>query len=72
MDVSYRYLTFFLEDDEELERIRRHTHRANADGELKKSLIELLQRIVKEHQEKRAAVTEEQLDKFFEIRKLDL
>lgn len=72
VDVSFRYLTFFLKDDEELERIRKaYSSGEMLTGELKKILIELLQKMIKEHQEKREAVTDEVLDKYFEIRKLD-
>uniref|UniRef100_A0ACB8FZ79 Uncharacterized protein n=1 Tax=Sphaerodactylus townsendi TaxID=933632 RepID=A0ACB8FZ79_9SAUR len=43
VDVSYMYLTFFLEDDEKLEQIKQaYTSGALLTGELKKLLIETL------------------------------
>lgn len=72
VDVAYKYLTFFLDDDEELERIRKEYSSGNMlTGELKKILIELLQKMVKEHREKKELVTEDVLDKFFTIRSLE-
>lgn len=71
VDVSYRYLTFFLDDDGKLEEIRKaYSSGEMLSGEIKKELIDVLQPLVKEHQERRAAVTEEVLDKFFEVRPL--
>lgn len=73
VDVAYKYLTFFLDDDEELERIRSEYSSGNMlTGELKKILITLLQKMVREHREKKEAITDEILDKFFAIRKLDI
>ncbi|PXF47173.1 Tryptophan--tRNA ligase, cytoplasmic [Gracilariopsis chorda] len=71
VDVSYRYLTFFLEDDERLEQIRQqYASGQMLSGEIKKELIQILQPLVEEHQRKRQLVTDEVLDKFFEIRPL--
>lgn len=72
VDVSYRYLTFFLEDDVELERIKKaYASGEMLTGELKKILIGLLQGLIKGHQEKKAAVTDEVLDQYFAIRTLE-
>ncbi|XP_066993683.2 tryptophan--tRNA ligase, cytoplasmic isoform X2 [Anabrus simplex] len=71
VDISYRYLTFFLEDDERLEQIRKdYTSGALLTGELKKELIDVLQPIVSKHQERRAQVTDEVLQTFMTPRKL--
>eukprot|EP00171_Calliarthron_tuberculosum_P009807 IDg9807t1 len=65
VDVSFKYLSFFLDDDEELERIRKmYSSGEMLTGELKKVLITLLQKIVSEHREKLAKVSDEVLDKF--------
>lgn len=73
VDVSFKYLSFFLDDDEELERIRgAYSSGQMLTGELKKILIEILQRIVAEHREKRDAVTDDVLDEFFSLRRLPL
>nr|CDS26036.1 tryptophanyl tRNA synthetase [Hymenolepis microstoma] len=71
VDVSYQYLRFFLEDDEKLEKIRKdYTAGELLTGDLKKELITLLTDIVKEHQQRRAAITEEQLNEFMTPRPL--
>lgn len=71
VDISYRYLTFFLDDDERLEEIRQqYSSGEMLSGEIKKCLIDVLQPLVAEHQRKRAEVTQEVLDKFFSVRPL--
>ncbi len=40
-------------------------------GELKKILIDLLQKLVKEHQERRAVVTDEMIKQFMTPRRLN-
>lgn len=58
-DVAYQYLTFFLEDDEELERIKRAYESGEMlSGELKAICIEQLQIYVKAFQKERAKVTD--------------
>ncbi|EIE92453.1 hypothetical protein G6F46_010448 [Rhizopus delemar] len=60
VDVAYQYLSFFLEDDEELKRI--HDAYKSGElmtGELKKRCIEVLQKFVGEFQERRSAITDE-------------
>ncbi|KAK9884099.1 hypothetical protein WA026_005039 [Henosepilachna vigintioctopunctata] len=71
IDISFQYLKFFLEDDEKLEQIRKdYTSGALLTGELKKILIDTITPIVKHHQEARAKVTDEILQKFMTPRKL--
>uniref|UniRef100_UPI00358E0652 tryptophan--tRNA ligase, cytoplasmic isoform X2 n=1 Tax=Myxine glutinosa TaxID=7769 RepID=UPI00358E0652 len=65
VDVSYMYLTFFLEDDEQLAKIHKdYSSGEMLTGELKKKLVEILQPLVREHQERRRAVTDEVLSTF--------
>ncbi|KAL7873547.1 hypothetical protein AOLI_G00126180 [Acnodon oligacanthus] len=72
VDVSFMYLTFFLEDDEELEKIRQdYTSGALLTGELKKRLIETLQPLIADHQNRRKQVTDETVMQFMTPRKLD-
>ncbi|KAK6481551.1 tryptophan--tRNA ligase [Huso huso] len=72
VDVSFMYLTFFLEDDEKLEQIRQdYTSGALLTGELKKCLIETLQPMITQHQERRKQVTDETVKQFMTPRKLD-
>ncbi|KAL2789499.1 tryptophan--tRNA ligase, cytoplasmic isoform b [Daubentonia madagascariensis] len=71
VDVSFMYLTFFLEDDDKLEQIRKdYTSGAMLTGELKKTLIEVLQPLIAEHQARRKEVTDEIVKEFMTPRKL--
>lgn len=71
VDISYKYLTFFLEDDEKLEQIRKdYTSGELLTGYLKKDLIMLLQEIVAKHQEKRKQITDEEVLEYMHPRKL--
>lgn len=73
IDVSYQLLKFFLPSDEELERVRiAYSTGEMLSGEIKKFAIETLQPIVTEHQEKRKLVTEEVLESFMQLRKLNI
>ncbi|KAG7224163.1 hypothetical protein INR49_019898 [Caranx melampygus] len=72
VDVSFMYLTFFLEDDEQLEKIKQdYSSGALLTGELKKILIETLQPMIAEHQERRKQVTEEIVKQFMTPRPLN-
>jgi len=61
VDVSYQWLRFFMEDDEELERIGKEYGSGTGEfwstGLVKARLIQLLQDLVMEHQKRRALVT---------------
>jgi tryptophanyl-tRNA synthetase len=71
-DVSFQYLTFFLEDDEELERIRQaYTKGEMLTGELKAKCIEQLRIYVKGFQERRAKVTDEVVKDFMARKPLE-
>lgn len=71
VDVAYKYLTFFLEDDDRLQQIREdYTSGALLTGELKKILIETLTPIVQQHQERRAKITDEELKLFMTPREM--
>jgi len=71
VDISYQYLSFFLEDDQRLETIRREYSAGELlTGHLKKELVELLQTMVAAHQERRKAVSEDVLKLFMTPRPL--
>jgi tryptophanyl-tRNA synthetase len=72
VDVSFQYLTFFLEDDDELENIR-VTYKSGKllTGELKAKCIAQLQAYVKGFQERRAKVTDEVVEDFMALKKLE-
>ncbi|KJA18550.1 hypothetical protein HYPSUDRAFT_45073 [Hypholoma sublateritium FD-334 SS-4] len=67
VDVSYQYLTFFLDNDEELEKIGQQYRSGELlTGQLKGKCIQLLQHFVAEFQERRAKVTEETVNQFMD------
>lgn len=71
-DVPYKLLTFFLEDDVELERIRvAFSSGQMSSSEIRKIVIDCLQPIVGQHQEKRNLVTDEVIELFMTPRKLN-
>lgn len=64
LDVSYQYLTFFLEDDEELEQIAsKYSSGQMLTGEVKERLAQVLGNVISEHQRLRSQVTSEVLKK---------
>lgn len=72
VDVSFQWLTFFLDDDEELENIRVAYQKGEMlTGELKAKCIEEVQKYVKAYQERRVKVTEETVDHFMSVRPLE-
>jgi len=72
VDISYQYLTFFLEDDTKLSKIKADYRSGELlSGFLKKELIDILQPMVATHQKARALVTEETVQQFFTPRKLN-
>ncbi|GJN22980.1 hypothetical protein PR202_gb10591 [Eleusine coracana subsp. coracana] len=60
VDVPIKYLNFFLEDDDELERIKTEYKEGRMlTGEVKQRLIKVLSGMVARHQRARAQVTDE-------------
>lgn len=74
-DVSYQWLRFFLDDDDLLEKIGREYGSGEGDfwntGSVKKRLIVELQRIVNEHQERRAKISDEEVAEWMHVRELE-
>ncbi|KAK4212366.1 tryptophan--tRNA ligase, cytoplasmic [Rhypophila decipiens] len=71
VDVSFQYLRFFLEDDDELERIRQEYESGKMlTGELKAICIKELQQYVGEFQELRHKVDDETVKLFMSERPL--
>lgn len=71
VDIAYQYLRYFLEDDDELEEIRKgYSSGALLTSDLKKRLISLLQDLIREHRERRATLTDETIRQFMTPRKL--
>ena len=71
-DVPYQYLEYFLDDDAELARIREdYAAGRMLTGEVEQILIREVQKLIAEFQERRNALTEEQVDEFFRVRRLE-
>jgi len=73
VDVSYRYLTFMLDDDEELAKMY-DDYKAGTllTGQLKARCIQVLQELVKGFQERRSKVTDAEVAMFMDAsRKID-
>jgi len=67
VDVSYHYLLYFLDDDQELERIAREYKAGRMmTSEVKKKTIEVIWNVLKEHQDARKLVTDEVVDHFMD------
>ncbi|OAA43150.1 tryptophanyl-tRNA synthetase [Metarhizium rileyi] len=72
VDVAYQYLTFFLEEDDELKRIKDdYSSGKLLTGELKAICIEHLQKYVATFQERRSKVSDAVVDEFMSIRPLE-
>lgn len=72
VDISFQYLSFFMEDDEKLESIRSaYSSGEMLTGELKKELISILQKIIADHQQRRGTVTDEIVAQYMTPRKLN-
>lgn len=71
VDISFQYLKFFLEDDERLEQIQKdYTSGALLTGELKKILIDVVTPVLRDHQDRRAQISDELLHQYMSPRKL--
>lgn len=71
VDVPFQYLTFFMEDDQELARIKAAYESGEMmTGEMKQICIKFIQDYVKGFQERRKKVTEEVREEFFALRSL--
>ena len=69
VDVSYNYLKFFLDDDEKLADIGyKYSKGEMLTSEVKNILIEVLQKIIGDHQTARKNVTLEMINTFMKIR----
>eukprot|EP00698_Gefionella_okellyi_P003686 TRINITY_DN13448_c0_g1_i1.p1 TRINITY_DN13448_c0_g1~~TRINITY_DN13448_c0_g1_i1.p1 ORF type:complete len:409 (+),score=89.90 TRINITY_DN13448_c0_g1_i1:90-1316(+) len=71
-DVSYQYLSFFMDDDVQLQKIREDfTSGALSVRAIKQLMIDTIVPIVKRHQAARALVTDEVVDEFLRVRKIE-
>jgi tryptophanyl-tRNA synthetase len=72
VDVSWKWLNFFMEDDEKLAEIgREYGSGRMLSGEIKAELSKVITEIVERHQLARAAVTDDVVDAFMSARKME-
>jgi len=72
VDVAYTYLSYFLEDDAELEDLAtKYRSGELLTGEMKKRCVDELQKFVADFQERRSKVTHEVMREFMQPRKLE-
>ena len=73
VDVPWKYLNFFMEDEEKLAEIgEAYSSGKMLTGEIKAILIDVLADMVERHQRARAVVTDEIVDAFLARRPLSL
>lgn len=74
VDVSYQWLKFFMEDDEELEKIGKDYASGSGEfwstGKVKQRLIDVLKELVGAHQQRRAKITDEDVRKWMTERSI--
>ncbi|KAG7594178.1 Aminoacyl-tRNA synthetase class Ic [Arabidopsis thaliana x Arabidopsis arenosa] len=72
-DIPFKYLSVFLENDSELELVRKQYGEKKGNmqtGDVKKRVTEILTEIVERHRRARAAVTDEMVEAFMAVRPL--
>jgi tryptophanyl-tRNA synthetase len=73
-DVSYQWLHFFLDDDNELEKIGNDYGSGSGEywstGKVKQKLIDVVKELVAAHQERRARITDEEVQKWMTERSI--
>uniref|UniRef100_A0A061SDB0 Tryptophan--tRNA ligase, cytoplasmic n=1 Tax=Tetraselmis sp. GSL018 TaxID=582737 RepID=A0A061SDB0_9CHLO len=72
VDVPFKWLQFLEPDDAKLERVREEYGSGRMlTGEVKAELIKVAQELVARHQAARAAVTDETVEAFMSVRRMD-
>ncbi|CAI2370183.1 unnamed protein product [Moneuplotes crassus] len=72
VDIPYQYLTFFMEDDEELARIaEEYSSGRMLTGEIKQICADVITEFITEYQERRKKVTDEDVQLFTSIRPIN-
>ncbi|KAF4320713.1 hypothetical protein G195_006002 [Phytophthora kernoviae 00238/432] len=71
-DIPYQYLSFMLEDDEELARIgREYGSGRMMSGEVKQKLIDVMSEYTVEFQKRRATISDDLVHEFMSVRPLE-
>ncbi|RIA99591.1 hypothetical protein C1645_684766 [Glomus cerebriforme] len=70
VDVAYQYLSVFLDDDEELDEIKKKYKSGEMmTGELKARCIQVLQKLINEFQQRKSEITDEMIQKYMDPNK---
>lgn len=70
IDVAYQYLTFFMEDDNELRAIaEKYSSGEMLSGDLKKICADIVSTVISDHQEVKSTITDEVVATFFDSEK---
>lgn len=73
IDMSYQYLTYFMEDDEELDRIaKEYSSGKMLSGQIKVIMANTVADFVEKHQKEREKVTDQVMNEFYRIKSLKL
>lgn len=73
VDIPWKWLNFFLDDDEKLQAIgKEYSAGRMMTGEIKEELVCVLSEMIQRHQRARAAVTDEVVDAFMSVRNFNL
>lgn len=73
VDIAYQYLTYFLEDDHQLQDLgTRYANGECLSKEVKQTLIGVLTDLVTQHQQRRAAVTDDMIDQYMSVREMEV
>ncbi|KAI3382842.1 hypothetical protein SNEBB_000438 [Seison nebaliae] len=71
IDVSFQYLKYFIQNDNELNEIKKNYEKGDLlSGELKAIIIKKIQEEISNFQERRIKITDEQVRQYMTIRKL--
>lgn len=72
VDIPYQYLTFFMEDDDELARIaEEYSSGKMLTGEIKKICGDVITEFITDYQEKRSKVTDKDVELFTSVRPIN-
>lgn len=68
VDISYQWLKYFMEDDDELLRIEKEYKSGKLlSGELKNITIEVITNLIQKHKDAKSKVTDEIVESFYDI-----
>ncbi len=71
VDVTFQYLSFFEEDDEQLQKIGEEYQSGRMlSGQIKKYLVDKLVPFIQEHQQRRQSITQDVLEQYYVVKNI--